>query len=319
MRWFLQNKVWIPVTTAIVLVVAALVCLIVLWEPRIELQIIISSVILTLLLLGVNSIYWDIGYKVWITAAVLIGLATSAVMYGIISWQPDLGPVPMLLLECVFIVVITVAAVLVWFFRDPARSPVEKDGVILSPADGKIIYVKRIEDDSNIVSVKSGTRFKLDELLQAQWPFKGGYLIDILMYITDVHVNRSPIEGKVVLRKHIGGGFQGLGKPNAQIRSERFTTVIENGKMTVAVVQIASRFVRRIVSYVKEEQPVQLGERIGMIRFGSQVDVAIPYLENSQIVTEVGDTVRAGVTVIARYGQPDTASSTVDETVEGTR
>jgi len=319
MEWFLLHKVWIPITTAIVLVVAALVYLIVLWEPRIELQIIVSSVLLALLFMGVQSIYWGVKYKVWIPAAVLTGVATAAVMYGITSWRPNLGLAPMLSLECVFIVVITAVVILTWFFRDPPRVSMERDGVVLSPADGRIIYVKKVEDESHIVSVKAGTRFPLDELLQTQWPFKGGYLIGINMNVMDVHVNRSPIEGKVVLRKRVEGKFPGLGKPNAEIRSERVTIVIDNGKIKVAVVQIASRFVRRIVSYVKEDQPVQLGQRIGMIRFGSQVDLVIPNLEDFQIVVKPSTTVQAGVTVIARYGQPVTPSSPADEVLKGAR
>ncbi len=309
MGWFLLRRVWLPIATAIVLVVAALVYLFVLWEPRIELQIIVSSMLFAFLLIGVQTLYWDIRYLVWIPAAVLIGAATAAIMYGITSWQPNLGLAPMLLLECVFIEVITAIAILTWFFRDPPRSPTEKEGVVISPADGKIIYVKKVDDESQIVSVKAGTRFPLDELLQTQWPFKGGYLIGILMNVMDVHVNRSPIEGKVILRKHIGGKFLGLGKPNTQIRSERFTTVIENGKITVAVVQIASRFVRRIVSYIKDDQPIHLGQRIGAILFGSQVDIVIPNLEDFQIVVKPDTIVRAGVTVIGRYGQPVTPAT----------
>ena len=73
--------------------------------------------------------------------------------------------------------------------------------------------------------------------------------------------------------------------------------------MQIGVVQIASRFVRGIVSYVKESQPVEIGQRFGMIRFGSQVDLVIPDLEDCQIVVTPGQKVSAGVTVIARYGQ----------------
>ncbi len=94
-----------------------------------------------------------------------------------------------------------------------------------------------------------------------------------------------------------------MGKPNAEIRSQRAATIIENGKMSVGVVQIASRFVRGIVSYVKESQQVIIGQRIGMIRFGSQVDLAIPDSVDYEIVVKPGQIVRAGLTVIARYGQ----------------
>jgi phosphatidylserine decarboxylase len=203
-----------------------------------------------------------------------------------------------------------VAALMIWFFRDPERIPPETEGVILSPADGKVIYVKEVEEETNFVSIKAGTRYSLEELLATQWPYQGGHLIGIEMNVLDVHVNRAPIGGRVVLRKTIKGDFPGLGKPNAQIRSQRGATIIDNGNVLVGVVQIASRFVRGIVSYVKEGQEVEIGQRIGMIRFGSQVDLAIPDLVGCEIPVKPGQVVRAGYTVIARYGHQDSSEST---------
>ena len=163
--------------------------------------------------------------------------------------------------------------------------------------------MKEVENENHFVSIKAGTRYSLEELFQAQWPFRKGYLIGIEMNVLDVHVNRAPIGGRVVLRKSIKGGFPGLGKPNAEVRSQRGATIIDDGKILVGVVQIASRFVRGIVSYVKEGQQVQIGQRIGMIRFGSQVDLAIPDLVDCQIAVKPGQVVRAGLTVMARYAQ----------------
>ena len=268
-----------------------------------DLQIFIPSIVLALVFMWVQSLYWEIRYRVWITAALVIGLSTAAVVSWISSWAPSLGLAPQLLIECGLIGVMAVAVLLTWFFRDPERVPPEKDGVILSPADGKIIYVKEVEDENHFVSIKAGTRYSLEELFEAQWPFRGGYLIGIEMNVLDVHVNRAPIGGRVILRKSIKGGFPGLGKPNAEIRSQRAATIIEDGNILVGVVQIASRFVRGIVSYVKEGQHVTIGQRIGMIRFGSQVDIAIPDLVDCEIAVKPGQTVRAGLTVIARSRQ----------------
>lgn len=274
-----------------------------------EVRILVSSVVLALFLTWIQSMYWGVKLRVWIPAALLIGLATAAIVDSATVWIPDLALLLLLVIEGVLICALTAALTLVWFFRDPKRVPPERDGVILSPADGRIIYVKRVEDESHFVSVKSGTRFPLDELLQTPWPFKGGHLIGIEMNVMDVHVNRAPIGGKVVLRKRIKGGFPGLGKPNAEVRSERFTTVIENGSLQVGVVQIASRFVRGIVSWVQDGQQVEMSQRIGMIRFGSQVDVAIPNLEDYRIDVAPGQRVWAGLTVIARHRQQTTTSS----------
>jgi phosphatidylserine decarboxylase len=268
-----------------------------------DLQIVISSFALALVFMWVQSLYWEINYRVWITAALIIGLTTAVSVNWIISWAPSLGLVFQILIECVLIGVMAVAAMLIWFFRDPERVPPEKDNVILSPADGKIIYVKEVEEESHFVSIKAGTRYSLEELFQTQWPFRGGHLIGIEMNVLDVHVNRAPIEGRVVLSKSIKGGFPGLGKPNAEIRSQRAATIIDDGNIMVGVVQIASRFVRGIVSYVKEGQQVTIGQRIGMIRFGSQVDIAIPDSVDFQIPVKPGQAVKAGLTVLARYGQ----------------
>jgi phosphatidylserine decarboxylase len=304
----IRYRVWVPVALVFVLVIAALVYWITSQGPRLELQIVISTLILALILMWVQSLYWEIRYRVWVPAALVIGLVTATLVYIIASWRPNLSLVPLLFIEAGLIAIVAAAVLFLWFFRDPERIPPEKDGVILSPADGKIIYVKKIEEGNHFVSVKAGTRFQLDELLKAPWPFKGGYLIGIEMNVLDVHVNRAPVGGRVVLRQRVAGKFPGLGKPNAEVRSERFTTVIDNGKIQVGVVQIASRFVRRIVSYVREGQPVQPGQRIGMIRFGSQVDLVIPSLGDCQIAVEPGVTVRAGLTVIARYSQEVTLS-----------
>lgn len=268
-----------------------------------DFQIVISSIVFALVFMWVQSLYWEIRDRVWITVALIIGLATATVVNWITSLAPGLGMVSQILIECGLISIMAAAALLIWFFRDPERVPPEQDGVILSPADGTIIYVREVEDESHFVSIKAGTRYSLEELFQAQWPFRGGYLIGIEMNVLDVHVNRAPIGGRVTLCKSIKGGFPGLGKPNAEIRSQRAATIIEDGNILVGVVQIASRFVRGIVSYVKDEQQVQIGQRIGMIRFGSQVDIAIPDVVECEIAVKPGEFVRAGFTVLARYGQ----------------
>jgi len=268
-----------------------------------DFQITVSSVALALIFMWVQSLYWAIPYRVWVTSALIIGLLTATAMNLIVSWAPGLGMIWLIVIEGGLIVVIAGAALMLYFFRDPERIPPEEDGVILSPADGRVIYVKKVEGESHFVSIKAGTRYPLEELIQTQWPSRGGHLIGIEMNVLDVHVNRAPIAGRITLCKKIQGGFPGLGKQNAEIRSQRAVILIDAGNVSVAVVQIASRFVRGIVSYVKEGQEVAIGERIGMIRFGSQVDLAVPDSVDYAIAVEPGQVVRAGQTVLARYGQ----------------
>lgn len=268
-----------------------------------ELQIVVSSLALAFVFMWIQSLYWAMPMRVWVTSALVIGLTTATAMALIVGWAPGLAALARLVIEGVLVAITSVAALMLFFFRDPERIPPEEDGVILSPADGRVIYVKKVEPGSHFVTIKAGTKYPLEELLQNPWPSQGGHLIGIEMNVLDVHVNRAPVAGRVILCKVIKGGYPGLGKPNAEVRSQRAVTLIDDGKISVAVVQIASRFVRGIVSYVKEGQEVALGERIGMIRFGSQVDLAIPDSVAYAVAVEPGQAVKAGQTVLARFGQ----------------
>ncbi|OGO20825.1 MAG: hypothetical protein A2144_03465 [Chloroflexi bacterium RBG_16_50_9] len=204
--------------------------------------------------------------------------------------------------ELACIVAITIILILARFYRDPERSPAENENVIISPADGKVVYVRDVEKGSPLVSTKGESKFRLDEIMSTDLLDDAAYLIGIDMNVLNVHVNRSPIAGNAILRKRVKGTFMSLRKPEAEVLNERFTTIISNGSVRVGVIQIASRLVRSIVSYVKQGDDLELGQRIGAIVFGSQVDVVIPDLENLKIEVKPGDEVKAGVTVIARHG-----------------
>jgi phosphatidylserine decarboxylase len=119
------------------------------------------------------------------------------------------------------------------------------------------------------------------------------------MTLFDVHINRAPIGGKVILVKHTPGKYLGLNKPESTFLNERNTIVIqrEDGIMA-AVVQIAARYVRRCILSVKEGETVLPGAIIGKIRWGSQADLIIP--RNCDILVREGEQVYAGKTIIAR-------------------
>lgn len=114
-----------------------------------------------------------------------------------------------------------------------------------------------------------------------------------------MHVNRAPIAGRVSVQRHFAGRFGSLKDPEAVVRNERSTTVIENSRLQAAVVLIASRLVRRIVTYVQANDEVALGERIGVIRFGSQVDLVLPARTELEVLVEPGQRVRAGESIVA--------------------
>ena len=188
------------------------------------------------------------------------------------------------------------------FWRDPERIPPETDGVVLSAADGVVDYVWNIAEDSKALVSKAGRDYRLDELTGTSLA-SAVHVVGVGMSFLDVHVNRCPIPGQVTLTKHIAGSFMSLGREEAQFVNERLTTVIESDSLNVATVQIASRLVRRIQSYLKIGQTVDAGQRLGMIRLGSLVAVVIPNREDVRIEVKPGDRVAAGVSVLARYGK----------------
>jgi len=127
-------------------------------------------------------------------------------------------------------------------------------------------------------------------------------VVGIAMSFLDVHVNRAPIAGRVVLSRHFPGRFGSLKRPETVFENERTTTLIAGSRLEIAVVQIASRLVRQITSYVRDGQEVNLGQRIGIIRLGSQVDVVLPQRRDLCVLVGEGDRVTAGVSVIATVG-----------------
>ena len=121
----------------------------------------------------------------------------------------------------------------------------------------------------------------------------------IALSFLDVHVNRSPIAGRVVSSHHHRGAFRSLKQPESLLENERATTIIERDGRQLAVVLIASRLVRRIVSFVRAGDAVAAGQRIGAIRFGSQVDLVLPAEWATELRVAVGERVTAGGSIVA--------------------
>jgi len=265
-------------------------------------RVLLSSMILSVVCLVPLGMKWEIEKKLAIGAALLISIFTSSIVSGLtLVW--DLRFSHILTLEF-FLIVITAASLLLWrFYRDPERIPPEFQNTILSPADGRILYVKRIRNGEAPVSHKRGRTFSLGDFVGINVFPLGGYLVGISMNFLDVHVNRAPITGKIALLKRIKGNFLSLKRKDAVIENERVLTVIDNGHFRVGIVQIASRLVRRIVSYLPEGHEVGRGQRIGMIRFGSQVDLVIPDLSSLRVEVKAGEKVKAGISIVAYFDE----------------
>jgi phosphatidylserine decarboxylase len=160
-------------------------------------------------------------------------------------------------------------AAMVVFFRDPDRSA--GSGVVLAPADGVVSAVERHPD--------------------------GRVRISTFMRLTDVHVNRAPMDGVVRARRHVPGRHRPAFLPAAHA-NERMEWTIETSLGDLRLVQIAGSLARRIIPYKAPGERLVRGERIGMIRFGSRVDVLLP--EGVRSGVQVGARVRAGVTRLDR-------------------
>ena len=266
------------------------------------LEIFISSIILGLIILSLLALKWKISLKVAIISALGIGVITGFIVNWIFSANFRFNLLATIIVEVIFILILASIGAMYRFYRDPERKPSEAGNVILAPADGKIIYISPIEKDSSLISIKKNKTIQLKELTETNLLPDAAYMIGIEMNLLNVHVNRSPMAGKIVMQKHISGKFLSLGRPEAEVLNERVTTILDNGVFRIGVVQIASRLVRQIVSYLKEGDLVSPGQRIGMIRFGSQVDVIITQPKNLKLNIKVGDIVKAGYSVIAKYG-----------------
>ena len=211
-----------------------------------------------------------------------------------------LGSISLLIVFVILQVGFYIGSLLFLFFRDPERTPPAEDNIIVSPADGTIIYINEVKSGEILESKKKDKIVIHTDLSDSKLAEKDLLQIGISLLFTDVHINRSPIAGLVTTLKHRSGKFLSLRKKEAVDVNEKQTIIIENQKIEVGLVQIASRLVRRIESYIKEGEKLQVGTKIGMIKFGSQVDIFIPKTKVKSVSTQVGEYVRAGETIICK-------------------
>jgi phosphatidylserine decarboxylase len=177
-----------------------------------------------------------------------------------------------------------------YFFRDPPRVTPMRDGLIISPADGRVSLITTAVPPAEL-----------------ELPAEPMTRVSVFMNVFDCHVNRSPATGRIVQILYSPGLFLNAELDKASEDNERNALVIETGATRIGVVQIAGLVARRIVSWAETGQAIGAGERIGMIRFGSRVDVYFP--EGTKPLVAEGQTAHAGETVIADLRAPDRAMS----------
>ena len=159
------------------------------------------------------------------------------------------------------------------FFRDPEREIPAGPGLIVSPGDGKV-------EEAEWIETTAGARFR----------------VSIFLSVFDVHVNRAPISGKVTLMEYREGQFLNAMSPESAILNEQTLIVIEDGENSVSFKQIAGLLARRIVCDLKTGDVVQRGQRMGMIKFGSRVDVLMP--ADVELRVKPGDRVQGGKSIL---------------------
>jgi phosphatidylserine decarboxylase len=172
-----------------------------------------------------------------------------------------------------------------FFFRDPEREVPEGENLILAPADGKVILIKPCE-----------VSFGFENL---EFVGGGGTLVSVFMSLLDVHVNRVPISGVVKYSKYNPGKFFPAFKDKASLENEQTELGLENEHGRVVLKQIAGIIARRIVCKLKQGDSVKAGDRFGMVKFGSRLDLFLP--ENVQIKVKLNHKVRAGETIIGIF------------------
>ncbi|PIN87128.1 phosphatidylserine decarboxylase family protein [Candidatus Woesearchaeota archaeon CG10_big_fil_rev_8_21_14_0_10_44_13] len=189
-----------------------------------------------------------------------------------------------------------------WFLRDPLRLAPSGNNII-SPADGKIIEIKEIHPDSK-GDIKKGKGVIQTVYSDTILHGKSGYLITIFMTPFDVHYQRAPYDGKVVYSKHKKGQFRSAEKPRPQNENNQILIRTRLGNMKV--IQVSGFIARRIVSFVKENQNIKKGQKIGMIRMGSQCCLIIPKMTHkmkAELKIKKGDRLKAGETIIMSLGK----------------
>ena len=196
----------------------------------------------------------------------LLLLAAVTIVLGFTFYQPLLIPGGILA---------ALGAFVAYFFRDPKRTPPAGDDLILSPADGKVVVIEPAGENETLVS--------------------------IFLSVFDVHVNRAPIAGKVTGVDYREGRFMVANDKRASVENEQNVVTIENQRVRVVFKQIAGLIARRIVFWKQLGANVAGGEKVGLIKFGSRVDVIVP--RSVTLTVKLGDHVAGGLTVIGRISR----------------
>jgi phosphatidylserine decarboxylase len=214
------------------------------------------------------------GYPFIFGSLLVTGIASILLLW---NWKAGSNSVTTYILCGISCLLVCITFFMAYFFRDPERIIPAGEGLFVSPADGKVILIKDIyEKDFLQTDAKE---------------------ISIFMSPLNVHVNRAPCDGKVSAVKYSPGKFMAAYKDDASVKNENIVMVLDGDKGRVLVRQVAGFVARRAVCRAKVGDVLKRGERYGIIKFSSRLDVYLP--KDAQIKVKPGDKVKAGETVIA--------------------
>ena len=208
-----------------------------------------------------------------------IAIVTVVSAALILTIHLHLEPISSILGWLAYIIVIGFWLFIISFFRLPKRVHTFDENAIIAPADGKVVVIEETIDEE----------YFHEKRLQ----------ISVFMSPANVHVNRNPISGKVLYSQYHKGKYLVAWDPKSSTENERHSIVLSNPRITILVKQIAGALARRIVNYAKVESAQQQNEEFGFIKFGSRVDLLLPLDVKTEV--KIGDVVKGGVTILARY------------------
>lgn len=262
-------------------------------------QLLLTNIILGMCLaaVGAHSKLCNLDLLKSLKIGFLSGVSGNIVYLALLYREPIPLLLPILSNVCT---VLAGFFIVMWvFFRDPRRTPPEDPDAIISPADGKIVYIREIHKGVVPCAIKGKKNIKLDEIVKTDFlKDADGYIIGICMTILDVHITRAPIEGKVIFLKNIKGVIFSPKSWKTEVENPRTTILLQNKKLQLGVIEIGTPKISKVLSFFSLGDFLKKGQRIGKITWGSQVDVIIPSKYVSLLVKE-GDSVRAGETLIA--------------------
>jgi len=200
-------------------------------------------------------------------------LAVAAVLAALCWWVAQTQPI----VAAAAVLFTILAGFMVFFFRDPGRRPPDVAGAVVSAADGRVVAIEPLDGADEYVG-DAATR------------------ISVFLSVFNVHINRIPLAGEIDVVERRSGRYKVAFAQDASEQNEQSVIGIRQGDTRLVVKQIVGILARRIACYLQPGQQVDLGERFGLIRFGSRVDLIVP--NHVEIRVSVGDRVRAGETVM---------------------